>query len=183
MTGRPVTRRAALAGAAAAPAALAAPALAQTKRFRLVTSWSEQLPILPASAQRLAASVEALSGGALAFEVVNAGADHGAFDVLDLVARGEADAYHSLEQNWQDRHPAYAYFTTVPFGLTAEEMSSWLLFGGGLDLWRELAAREGIFPIAVGNTGCQMGGWFAEKATSLDALQGARMNVAGIGAR
>lgn len=180
---RTVTRRAALTGAAAAPALLAAPALAQAKRLRLVTSWSDALPLLPRSASRLAASVEALSGGALSMEVVNAGENHGAFDVLDLVANGEAEAYHSLEQNWQDRHPAYAYFTTVPFGLTAEEMAAWLTFGGGEALWRELAARNGIRPIAVGNTGCQMGGWFAEKATSLEALQGGRINVAGIGAR
>ncbi|MEM7523743.1 MAG: hypothetical protein AAF360_08320 [Pseudomonadota bacterium] len=178
-----VTRRAALAAAAVAPAALATPALAQTKRLRLVTSWSEALPLLPQSAARLAATVESLSGGALAMEVVNAGPDHGAFDVLDLVGRGEADAYHSLEQNWQDKHPAYAYFTTVPFGLTAEEMASWLAYGGGEPLWRELAAQNRVHPIAVGNTGCQMGGWFAEKVTSLDKLGGGRMNAAGIGGK
>lgn len=178
------TRRAIVAGAAAAPAAaLAAPALARTKRLRLVTSWSDALPLLPQSARRLAASVAALSGGALSMEVVDAGASHGAFDVLDIVAAGEADAYHSLEQNWQDRHPAYAYFTTVPFGLTAEEMASWLQFGGADALWRELAARNGIHPIAVGNTGCQMGGWFAEAATSIETLAGAKMNVAGIGGK
>ncbi|MEM7506347.1 MAG: hypothetical protein AAF415_06350 [Pseudomonadota bacterium] len=180
-----IDRRAVLgAGAALGTTGLAAPALAQTKRFRMVTSWAPELPILPDSAQRVADQITLLSGGGLTFEVVHAGPDtHGEFDVLDLVRTGRADAYHSLEQNWQDRHPAYAFFTTVPFGLTADEMASWLRFGGGDTLWQELANSNSVHPMLVGNTSCQMGGWFAEKVESLEQLNGKKISIPGIGGK
>ena len=51
-----------------------------------------------------------------------------------------------------------AMFSTVPFGMTAQEMNGWLHYGGGLDLWREASAPFNIIPLAGGNTGVQMAG-------------------------
>lgn len=185
MTDASVNRRALLGGAAVAGAAtLATPAVAQGRTLRVVTSWSADLPILPASASRLAQSVDLLTGGALKIEVVNAGPEtYGAFDVFDMVREGRADAYHSVEQYWDDRHPAYAFFSTVPFGLTAEEVIGWLFQAGGNDLWQELASQYGLRPLNVGNTGMQMGGWFAEKINSLQEVAGRRLSMPGIGGK
>ena len=51
----------------------------------------------------------------------------------------------------------------VPFGLTATEMNAWIRWGGGQELWDELAGGFGIKCLMAGNTGVQMGGWFRKE--------------------
>jgi len=72
-------------------------------------------------------------------------------------------------------------FTTVPYGLTAQEINAWLYYGGGLELWRELYAQFDLYPIPGGNTGVQMAGWFKEEIESLEDLQDLRMRIPGLG--
>ena len=103
-----LTRRNLVAGAIGA-SAIAAPSVAraQTKRWRMVTSWPKRLPGPGMSAERVAERIAALSGGRLQIAVSAAGEVVPAFEVLDA-----ASFY------WQGKTPAAAYFTTVPFGLT-----------------------------------------------------------------
>ena len=70
-----------------------------------------------------------------------------------------------------------AIFSTVPFGLTAQEMNGWLQFGGGLELWQELYAPFDVVPMAAGNTGVQMGGWFNKEINGVEDLRGLKMRI------
>src|SRR5260370_10579633 len=36
--------------------------------------------------------------------------------------------------------PALNFFSEIPFGMTADELSSWIAFGGGQELWDEIDA-------------------------------------------
>jgi len=65
--------------------------------------------------------------------------------------------------------------------MTAQEMNGWLHFGGGLELWRELYAPFGVVPLAAGNTGVQMAGWFNKEINSLADLEGLKMRMPGFG--
>ena len=78
---------------------------------------------------------------------------------------------HGASYYWKGKVPAAQFFTAVPFGLTAQEMNGWLLHGGGMELWRELYARYNLVPIAGGNTGVQMAGWFNKEINGLDDLR------------
>jgi TRAP-type mannitol/chloroaromatic compound transport system substrate-binding protein len=69
----------------------------------------------------------------------------------------------------------------VPFGLTAEEMNAWLYHGGGMELWAETYQPFGLVPLAAGNTGVQMAGWFNREINSLEDLQGLKMRIPGLG--
>ncbi len=60
-------------------------------------------------------------------------------------------------------------------------MNGWLYYGGGMELWREMYARFNLVPMAAGNTGVQMGGWFNKEINSLADLKGLKMRIPGLG--
>ena len=78
---------------------------------------------------------------------------------------------------WKGKVPAAQFFTSVPFGLTADEINSWVNHGGGLELWREIYEPFNIYPIPAGNTGTQMFGWFNKEINSVDDLKGLKMFI------
>ncbi|MEM1299590.1 MAG: ABC transporter substrate-binding protein, partial [Pseudomonadota bacterium] len=178
-----IARRAVLSGTAATAAAagtLATPALAQGKaKFRMVTSWPRNSPILPASAERIASSISTLSGGRLEFEVFHSGEAVEPFEVQDAVGNGDYDCYHSVEQYFIKKHPAFVYFSAVPFGLVPHEMSGWLKFAGGQEFWDELAGQFGVRCLMAGSPGAQMGGWFPKPINSKEDLEGIRFRIPG----
>jgi TRAP-type mannitol/chloroaromatic compound transport system substrate-binding protein len=177
-----LTRRNLVAGAIGA-AAIAAPSVAraQTKRWRMVTSWPKRLPGPGMSAERVAERIAALSGGRLQIAVSAAGEVVPAFEVLDAVGGGVAEIGHTASFYWQGKTPAAAYFTTVPFGLTPNEHVAWVDAGGGQALWDELYKPFGVKPFMGGNTGVCMGGWFRREIKSLDDVKGLKIRSLGLG--
>lgn len=153
------------------------------KRFqwKMATSWPADFPGLGTSATRLAERIARASGGRLTITVHGADQLVPAFEVFDAVARGTAEMGHSAAYYWQARHPAAAFFCTVPFGFNAQEMDAWIWHGGGIELWRELYARFNLLPLPVGNTGAQMAGWFTREIRSRNNLKGLKMRIPGLG--
>ncbi|CAN0466757.1 unnamed protein product, partial [Discosporangium mesarthrocarpum] len=145
---RSFIKGAALAGAGATVAAASsfpAPAVAQKRiEMTMVTTWPRDFPGLGTGAQRAAARIEALSEGRIKVQYFAAGERVGAFDSFDAVASGNAQAYHAADYYWKGKHPGWAYFTAVPFGFTYTEMNAWIRFGGGQQLWDELAGNYGL---------------------------------------
>jgi len=156
-------RRNFLKGAALAAGAttLAAPAIAQSsKDMVIVSTWPRDFPGLGISAQRFAARVSELTEGSINVQYFAAGERVGAFDSFDEVASGNSQAYIAADYYWKGKHPGWAPFTAVPFGLTYTEMDAWIKYAGGQQLWDKIAGEFGLKNFACGNTGCQMGGWF-----------------------
>jgi len=60
-------------------------------------------------------------------------------------------------------------------------MNAWIRFGGGQQLWDELAGKFGLKSVMCGNTGVQMGGWFRKEINSSDDLKGLKMRIPGLG--
>jgi TRAP-type mannitol/chloroaromatic compound transport system substrate-binding protein len=170
-------------GIASLAATIAAPAVAvaQTRRWRMVTSWPKRLPGPGLSAERIAARIAALSGGRLEITVSAAGEIVPAFEVLDAVGSGVAEMGHTAAFYWQGKEPAAAFFTTVPFGLTPGEHVAWIDAGGGQALWDELYAPFGVKPFMGGNTGVSMGGWFRREIKGRDDLRGLKIRSLGLG--
>jgi len=179
-------RRAVLLGGTAAVAAATgspAPAIAQgIKELKLVTDWTDDMPGLKAGADRLAQSITALSDGRLKVTVYPADTLVRAFETFDAVSAGVADMYHTDEVYFQSKAPALNFFAAVPYGLTADELSSWILFGGGQALWDEVDAQFNVKPLMATNSGTQMGGWFTREVNSPEAFKGLRYRMPELGA-
>jgi TRAP-type mannitol/chloroaromatic compound transport system substrate-binding protein len=167
---------------ALAGATMTTPAHAQSRhRWKLVTTWPKNFPGLGTAANRLAALITQMSGGRISVKVYGAAELVPAFEVFDAVSAGTAELGHGAAYYWKGKHEAAQFFSTVPFGLTAQEMNGWLYHGGGLQLWNELYARFGLIAAPAGNSGVQMGGWFNREIRSLADLQGLKMRIPGLG--
>ena len=149
--------------------------------WRLVTSWPKNYPGLGMAPERIADLVEEMSDGQMVITVYGAEEQVPAFGVFDAVSSGSHQMGHSGGYFWKGKVPAAQFFTSVPFGLTADEINSWVNHGGGLELWREIYEPFNIYPIPAGNTGTQMFGWFNKEINSLEDIQGLKMRIPGIG--
>ena len=169
------------AGAAGA-AALAAPAYAQGNRtLTMVTTWGRGLAGVHDSAQRVADTITAMSDGQLTVDLKAAGELVGAFEVFDAVTSGQADMYHGADYYFVGQHPGYAFFTAVPFGMTAQELVNWYYHDGGMELHDELGQIFGLKSFIAGNTGAQAGGWFRNEINGPEDFQGLKFRMPGLG--
>ncbi|MCZ6889324.1 MAG: TRAP transporter substrate-binding protein [Gammaproteobacteria bacterium] len=149
--------------------------------WKLITTWPKNLPALGTAPEKLADMVEEMSAGRLKISVYGAGELVGAFEVFDAVSQGSAEMGHGAAYYWRGKLPIAAVFSTVPFGMNAQEMNGWLHYGGGIELWRELYAPFALRPMAGGNSGVQMAGWFNKEINSLDDIRGLKMRIPGLG--
>ena len=157
------------------------PSKEEKYNWRLVTSWPKNYPGLGMAPERIADLVEEMSDGQMTITVYGAEEQVPAFGVFDAVSSGSHQMGHSGGYFWKGKVPAAQFFTSVPFGLTADEINAWVNRGGGLELWREIYAPFNIYPIPAGNTGTQMFGWFNKEINSLEDIKGLKMRIPGIG--
>jgi TRAP-type mannitol/chloroaromatic compound transport system substrate-binding protein len=182
MDRRSFLKNSALGGAAATTTALAAPAYAQGKReLTMVTSVPDGFAIFDDAATMAANAITEMTDGMLTIKKMPAGSLVGAFEVFDAVPSGQADLYHSAEYYFLNQHPAFAFFTAVPFGMTGVELLAWYYHKGGMAQHHELASLFNLKPFLCGNTAMQPGGWFNKEITSADDLQGLRFRMPGQG--
>ncbi|MDW4497680.1 twin-arginine translocation signal domain-containing protein [Sulfitobacter sp. D35] len=182
MDRRSFLKNSAFGGAAAATTALAAPAYAQGNRtLTMVTTWPRGLAGVWDSVERVANSITAATDGQVTVEAKAAGELVGALEVFDAVTAGQADMYHGADYYFVGQHPAWAYFTAVPFGMTAPEMMTWYYGQDGMALHHELGEVFGLKSFIAGQTGAQGGGWFRNPVASADDFKGLKFRMPGLG--
>lgn len=168
-------------GGAQSAAVSETPETARHFRWKLITTWPKNLPGLGTAVERFAENVRLMSNGRLDITVYGAGELVGAFEVFDAVSQGTAEMGNGASYYWRGKLPVAAVFSTIPFGMTAQEMNGWMRFGGGIELWRELYAPFGLVPLLAGSSGPQMGGWFNKEIESVADLKGLKMRIPGLG--
>jgi len=184
MDRRSFIKKAGLAGVGAATAAgtLATPAIAQgNQTWRMVTTWPKNFPGLGVGAQRLGDRITAASGGRLTVQVYAAGEMVPALQALDAVIDGSAEMSHGAAYYWQNKSTALSFFTGVPYGMTSRELTGWVRYLGGQEIWDEIYDQFGVQGFLSGDTGTQAGGWFRNELTGVDSVKGLRFRTPGLG--
>lgn len=148
-------------------------------KLSLAQSWAEGAPIFADTTANLAQMVNELSDGQLVIEVISANQHLQPFGVFDMVKSGKYDMGHSASYYWKDIDPNTLFFTTLPFGMLAQEQYAWFYHGGGLELMQKVYSKHRLLSFPGGNTGNQMGGWFRKEIKRLEDLQGIKMRVPG----
>ena len=98
----------------------------QTFEWKMVTTWPRDFPGLGTGANYLARIIGEMSGGRLTVKVYGGNELVPPFEVFDAVSSGQADLYHSAEYYFLNQHPAFAFFTAVPFGIFGALVAVWL---------------------------------------------------------
>jgi len=149
--------------------------------IKLATSWPAHFPIMGMGVERFAQRVKDVSGGSLEIKLYPKNVLVPALAVFDAASSGQIDAFHSGPYYWKGKNSAFSLYSGIPFGFTAQEINSWILFGGGLELWREQYAKYNLHPMMGGNTSLQMGGWFRKPINSIADMKGLKMRIPGLG--
>jgi TRAP-type mannitol/chloroaromatic compound transport system substrate-binding protein len=166
-----------------AGALAAAPAIAQaqpTVQWRLASSFPKSLDTLFGAAEHFSRRVAQLTGNKFQIKASAAGELVPALQVLDAVQNGTIECGQTASYYYVGKNPAFAFDTTVPFGLNTRQQNAWMYAGGGLELMRELFKEYGCVQFPAGNTGAQMGGWFRKEIKSVADLKGLKMRIPGI---
>ncbi len=182
MDRRKFIKNAGLVTSAAAATTLAAPAIAQGNvKLTMVTSWPRGLAGVWDSVEYFSKSVTTMTDGTLEIEAKAAGELVGALESFDAVSSGQADLYHAADYYFLGQHPGLAFFTAVPFGMTAPEFMVWYYQQGGIQLHHELGEVFNMKSFVAGQTGSQGGGWFRSPINSAEDFNGLKFRMPGLG--
>jgi TRAP-type mannitol/chloroaromatic compound transport system substrate-binding protein len=156
-----------------------------TKQYRwnMVTTWPPNFPIVGSGCNMFAKWVQEMSAGQLEIKVYGGGELIPALEAFDAVSSGTAEMGSGASYYWAGKSAATQFFAAIPFGLNAQQMNAWLISGGGMQLWEEVYAPFNVPPLAGGNTGVQMGGWFNKEINTVQDLHGLKMRIPGLGGK
>jgi TRAP-type mannitol/chloroaromatic compound transport system substrate-binding protein len=158
--------------------------IAQPKfQWRMSTTWTPALDVLQGSAQRLARTVDEMSGGRLKIEVFPGGQLMPPLSCFDAASQGTIEAFMGASYYWSQKDPAVQWFCTVPYGMDPQGMTAWYLHGGGLKLWEEAYAPFNLVPRPGPGIAPQMAGWFRKKINTLADYKGLKMRIPGLGGK
>src|SRR5215475_5418513 len=146
-----------------AASTLAAPAVAQSMpeiRWRLTASWPKSLDTLYGACETFAKHVAEATDNKFQIQAFAGGEIIPALQALDAVQNGTVEMCHTASYYYFGKDPTFAFGTSVAFGPNSRINQGWYIAGGGKEVLTEFYKKYNVTMLVVGNTGCQMGGWF-----------------------
>ncbi len=169
-------------GVGLAAAAVAKPAIAQSSpeiKWRLTSSFPKSLDTIYGTAEVFAKAVAEATDNKFQIQCFAPGEIVPGLQAADAVSNGTVEMYHTASYYYVGKDPTFALFTAQPFGLNSRMQTSWMHFGGALDLANAFYKKYNFVAFPAGNTGTQMGGWFRKEIKTVDDLKGLKFRTAG----
>jgi TRAP-type mannitol/chloroaromatic compound transport system substrate-binding protein len=160
---------------------IAGSAAAEGVKLRVQSGYSFNMPVLGENIAYVRDVLEAGGREDLRVRVYDANKLVPTLQIFDAVASGKIDAGFAWPGYWMGKIPATTVFAAVPFGPEASEYLAWVQQGGGLEIWREIYARQGVVPVPCGVIPPEASGWFARPIESEEDLKGLKIRFAGLG--
>ena len=161
--------------AAAGTAVAQTPDIAPAVTLHMQTAFNPQLPGAGEAVRTFSKTLKHISAGALSLKIVEPGKIAPTRDMLDAIVNGDLEAAFTWSGYAAQKAPVLALFATEPFGPGPEEMTSWILEGGGDKIHHDAYDRLGVAGIPCGVQGSKGGGWFRGDINTLDDLKGMRL--------
>ena len=157
------------------------PQKSKTYNWKLTTTWGPHYPGQGVAIDKFTQWVDEMSDGQLKIKVYAARELVPPKQAFDAVSNGTIEMGAGASYYWSGKMPAAQFFSAVPFGMNAQQLRSWLIVGGGYELWKKVYSQFNVIPYLGGNTGMQMGGWFNKEINSIKDFKGLKMRMPGIG--
>src|SRR3974390_323980 len=170
------------AGAGLTAAAIAKPAIAQSNpevKWRLTSSFPKSLHTIYGASEVFVKAVAEATDNKFQIQSFAAGEIVPGLQAADAVTNGTVEMAHTASYYYVGKDPTFAMFTAQPFGLNSRMQTSWMYFGGALDLANAFFKKYNFIAFPAGNTGTQMGGWFRSEIKTVDDLKGLKFRIAG----
>ncbi|MBY8977935.1 TRAP transporter substrate-binding protein DctP [Rhodobacteraceae bacterium NNCM2] len=168
----------------AAAGTLAAPAVAQSSpkvSWRLQSSYPRSLTTIYGGAETFSKYVSDLTDGNFEIKVFAGGEIVPGLQTIDAVINNTVEMGHTISAYKQGADPTWALATGLPFGLNARQQNAWFYHGGGNELLDPFYEANGLVAFPIGNSGCQMGGWWRKEVNTIADLQGMKIRASGLG--
>lgn len=170
----------ALGGVAVATLMIGAASAQDNIRWNMQSAFNGNWPALGDSGVYFADKIRQATGDRIDIRFTEPGRLVPPGQIFDAVSSGSLDAGYAWSGYWIGKMPAVGMFASVPFGPETPEYLSWVYYGGGLDLWRELYARHNVVPIPCGIQPPESSGWFRSEINSVSDLNGLKVRYSGI---
>jgi TRAP-type mannitol/chloroaromatic compound transport system substrate-binding protein len=170
------------AGVGLAGSTIAAPAIAQSSpqlKWRMTASWPKSLDTLWGACDLMARFVGEATDNNFQVQAFAGGEIVPALQALDAAQNGTVEIAHTASYYYFGKDPTFAFGTSVAFGPNSRLNQGWYYTGGGKEVLNEFYKKYNLTMLIVGNTGCQMGGWFRKEINSLDDLKGLKFRIGG----
>ena len=169
------TAAAAATGIAVAASSFPKPAIAQSApqiSWRCTSSFPKSLDTIYGASEVFAKAVAEATDNKFQVQVFASGELVPGLQAADAVTNGTVECCHTSSYYYVGKDPTFTFGTNLPFGLNSRMQTAWMYEGGGMDLLNEFYAKHNIYALPLGNTGCQMGGWFRKEIKTVADLSG-----------
>ena len=143
--------------------------------LHMQTAFNPQLPGAGEAVRTFTKTLKHISAGALSLKIVEPGKLAPTRDMLDAIVSGDLEAAFTWSGYAAQKAPVLALFASEPFGPGPEEMTSWILEGGGGKIHHDAYDKLGVTGIPCGVQGSKGGGWFRGDLNTLADLKGMRL--------